>query len=148
MILTSIDNSSRYLGLHAGIDKAFAWLKDYELANFKKGEQELDGGILVKFEEPTLQPRENATLEVHRKYIDIHMPLKGTEIIGWAPVQTLKHVREPYNEAKDIAFFGDSAHSLLHVKPGQFAVFFPEDAHAPCIGLGNHRKICIKIPIA
>ena len=73
--------------------------------------------------------------------------LKGTEIIGWAPVESLKHKREEYDADRDVAFYGDAAHSLLHVKVGQMAVFFPEDAHAPNIGLGNHRKLCIKIPL-
>lgn len=126
---------------------ALKWLRNFNPADFSPGIIELEDGISVKCETPSLQPRESATLEAHRKFIDIHVPLKGTEIIGWAPVSELKHVRTPYNEETDIAFWGDAAHSLLHVKPGQMAIFFPEDAHAPCIGLGNHRKLCIKIPV-
>ena len=75
------------------------------------------------------------------------MPLKGTETMGWTPVGACKHVRQAYDEENDFMTFGDSAHSLLHVKKGQIAVFFPEDAHAPNIGLGNHRKLCLKIPV-
>ncbi|HPY90089.1 MAG TPA: YhcH/YjgK/YiaL family protein [Lentisphaeria bacterium] len=31
------------------------------------------------------------------------------------------------------------------VRPGCFAIFYPEDAHAPCCGQGVCRKIVLKI---
>ena len=33
------------------------------------------------------------------------------------------------------------------IRPGQFVIFFPEDAHAPNIGIGRHKKLCIKIAV-
>lgn len=151
MIVCQIAEASRYLGLGDGIDKAINWLLNNLERDFVKGTDVIGqcaaGEITVKCEEPALMPREKAALEAHKKFIDIHVPLKGPETIGWAPVSELKHVRVPYDCEKDIAFFGDSAQALVHVKPGQMAVMFPEDAHAPNIGLGNHRKLCIKIPV-
>lgn len=130
------------------LGQAIDWLREHSADEFVKGVTEIPGtGILVKAEEPALLPREKVALEAHRRFIDIHVPIKGEEIIGWAPVDSLKHPREEYDEEKDIAFFGDASHSLLHVRPGQIAIFFPEDAHAPNIGLGNHRKLCVKIPV-
>ena len=153
MILCKISDALRYRGITPLLDKAIDWLMENQSAVFTKGTFYLESDdaealrIRVNCEEPALIPREKATLEAHRKYIDIHVPLKGTETIGWAPVEGLKHIRTPYDEDKDVAFYGDTAHSLLHVKVGQIVVFFPEDAHAPNIGLGTHRKLCIKIPV-
>ena len=153
MILCKISDAPRYRGITPLLDKAIDWLMENQSAVFTKGTFYLESDdaealrIRVNCEEPALIPREKATLEAHRKYIDIHVPLKGTETIGWAPVEGLKHIRTPYDEDKDVAFYGDTAHSLLHVKVGQIVVFFPEDAHAPNIGLGTHRKLCIKIPV-
>lgn len=147
MIISTINDAGRYSALSPGIAKAIEWLQATDVRQMAKGVSEIGDGITVKCEEPALLPREKVALEAHRRYIDIHVPLKGTEIIGWAPVDGLKHIRDPYDEDRDVAFFGDSAHSLLHIKVGQIAVFFPEDAHAPNIGLGTHRKLCIKIPV-
>ena len=151
MILAPITDGARYASTAPGMDIAFEWLKNFKAAEFVKGMiviGQVDGrDIVVKGEEPALMPREKAQLEAHRQYIDIHVPLKGTEIIGWTPLESLKLPRGQYDEDKDIIFYGDAAHSLLHVKVGQMVVFFPEDAHAPNIGLGNHRKLCIKIPV-
>ena len=151
MILCSINDAALYGPITPALKTAIDWLLEHRNDTFVKGETVIgrcgDNDITVKCEEPALIPREKAALEAHRRYIDIHVPLKGTETIGWAPVDSLKHVRETYDETRDIMFFGDAAHSLLHVKLGQMAVFFPSDAHAPNIGLGNHRKLCIKIPV-
>ena len=46
-----------------------------------------------------------------------------------------------------VEFFGDEPQCHITVRPGQFIIFFPEDAHAPNIGIGNHRKLCVKIAI-
>lgn len=151
MILCRIEDSARYDAIALGVALATRWLREHSGDSFVIGSMEIGdagaGPVVVKCEEPSMQDRERAQLEAHRRFIDIHVPLKGTEIIGWAPVASLLHQREDYDPDRDIVFFGDSAHSLLHVKVGQIAVFFPEDAHAPNIGLGKHRKLCIKIPV-
>jgi YhcH/YjgK/YiaL family protein len=126
---------------------ALAWLQTHINDDFNVGRIDVSPSIYVNVETPALRPREKALLEAHRKYIDIHVPLKGTEIIGWAPIEDLKYVSAPYDADRDVIFYNDSAHSLLHVQHGQIAIFFPEDAHAPNIGIGNHRKLCIKISV-
>lgn len=147
MILCLISDADRYKAISPALAKAIDWLQGYNAEAFLKGDVELEDGIIVKSQDTALMPREKATLEAHRKYIDIHVPLKGTEIIGWAPVSGTKHLRATYNPELDTTLYGDAAHSLLHVKVGQMAIFFPEDSHAPNIGLGNHRKLCIKVPV-
>ena len=151
MILSLVSDSPVYANLPPGLAMAIEWLLAHIGDDFTPGRYTIGdipaGEVFVKVEDTTLIPREKASLESHKRYIDIHIPLKGTETIGWAPTSGLKHSRQPYDESLDIEFYGDTAHSLLHVKVGQMAIFFPSDAHAPNIGLGRHRKLCIKIPI-
>lgn len=152
MIVCQIEDAQKFGTLSEGIALAIEWLQNHKADEFVKGiyaaGSTAAGDVIVKCEEPALMPRENVRLEAHRRFIDIHVPLKGTEIIGWAPVAALKHPQVPYCEESDVEFYGDAAHSLIHLHKGQLAVFFPEDAHAPNIGLGNHRKLCIKIPVS
>lgn len=151
MILCRINEAARYRSISSHLAAAIDWLMKHFDDEFVKGIYTLDeysaAEITVKCEEPALLPREKARLEAHKRFIDIHVPLKGTEIIGWAPVNALKYLQQAYNDQTDIEFYGDNAHSMLHVSKGQIVIFFPEDAHAPNIGLGNHRKLCIKIPV-
>jgi len=147
MILSTIKDGATYSAISPLVKEAIEWLQNWNEADFKPGKVELPSGIVIKFQEPALVPAEKARFEAHKRFIDIQVPLKGPEVMGWVPVEELKNVLEPYNETKDVAFFGDSAVNLVNVYPGQMALFFPEDGHAPNIGIGNHRKLCIKIPV-
>ncbi|MBO5268347.1 MAG: YhcH/YjgK/YiaL family protein [Muribaculaceae bacterium] len=147
MILCNIKDAGRYSALSPLMAKAIEWLKSYNPADFAEGKIDLGDGVVVKCQSPALLPREKSRLEVHKRFIDIQVPLKGVEVMGWAPVDTLRHPLVDYDEVKDVAFYGDTSTSLLHVNPGQMAVFFPEDGHAPNIGIGNHRKLVVKIPV-
>lgn len=97
-----------------------------------QGHHDIDAHDYANVESPVLRTREDAPLEAHRRYIDIHIPLNNTETIGWAPTDALTRIVIPgYNAERDIAFYEDKAQTFLDVQPGQCAVFFPEDAHAP-----------------
>ena len=147
MILCNISDANTYRNISPLLNEALEWLLANTSSSLANGSYPVgDNGVVVKAETPALMPRERVRLEAHRRYIDIHVPLKGIETIGWAPVGSLSYLAEPYSDDTDVAFYSDSAHSLIHVHPGQIAIFFPEDAHAPNIGIGNHRKLCIKIP--
>lgn len=148
MILCDIKDAHRYAGISPALERAIAWLTEHSADDFVIGVKDIDSsaGIYAKCEEPAMLPREKAALEAHRRFIDIHVPLQCVESIGWADSAGLRNGRG-YDTEKDIEFFGDGYTTLLHVVPGQMAVFFPEDAHAPNIGTGKHRKICIKIPV-
>ena len=75
---------------------------------------------------------QDASIEIHKKYIDIQIPLLGVEQIGWKATCDLLEEASPYNEEQDIAFFID--------KP-------TEDGHAPGIGEGMIRKMVVKVKI-
>lgn len=152
MILCDINEAGRYAAVSAAMAIAIDWLAAHLTDPFEPGVKTIGqsaGGndIFVKYEEPALLPREKVQLEAHRRYIDIQMPLKGAEKMGWCALRDLKLPRGPYDTDRDVVFFGDAATTLVTVKPGQMAIFFPEDAHAPNIGLGNHRKLIIKVPV-
>ena len=73
--------------------------------------------------------------------------LLGVEIIGWKPGSELQEESAPYNEEKDIAFYIDQPTAYTRIYPGQFAIYFPEDGHAPGIGQGNIRKVIVKVQV-
>ncbi len=66
----------------------------------------------------------------HRRYLDVQYVAEGTERIGYAPLTEQWKVVEPYDEAKDVAFY-DARGDLIEVPAGSFAIFGPQDIHAP-----------------
>ena len=146
MILCTLENllQSQYPWLRPQVS---AWLRTLT-ADIAEGRHEL-GGDYANVETPTLRMCHEALLEAHRRYIDIHIPLDSAETIGWAPTEALGGITgQGYDAGRDITFYTDAPHTYIDVRPGQCAVFFPEDAHAPNIGEpAPHRKICVKIAV-
>lgn len=148
MILCDIRDASRYYGISEPLTTALKWVAAHIGDNFTVGSLALpDVDVVVNSQEPVMVNAADAKLEAHRRFIDIHVPLLCNETIGWAPVETLGKVEKPYDADADFELFGDSSHSLIVVRVGQIAIFFPEDAHAPNIGEGTHRKLCVKVPV-
>jgi len=85
--------------------------------------------------------------ECHDKFIDIQLCIKGNEEIGWKPRHACSQVKNEYNAEKDVAFYSDTPDMFFQLTDGQFAIFFPEDVHAPMIGGGNIKKMVIKVAI-
>ena len=148
MILCQISDAERYKNISPAVACAIEWLGEHFKDEFVKGSVELgDTGIRVNSEEVALRPRENAVLEAHRRYIDIHVPVSCDEIIGWRPVYGLESVIEPYTRQPDRAFYSDAPLHYFTIHPGEFAIMAPHDAHAPIIGSGTIDKICMKVRV-
>ena len=71
----------------------------------------------------------------------------GTEQIGWKPRNTCVNPRGEYNTEKDVIFYNDAPDTYFSLKAGQFAIFFPEDVHAPMIGVGPIKKLVVKVKL-
>ena len=85
--------------------------------------------------------RENCFFESHKKYIDVQFILEGEEIIE---VQNASELVDdmPYDEDMDLMKYkmiGKS--SALVLKKGDVAIFYPEDAHMPCIMIDDTVKV-------
>ena len=56
-------------------------------------------------------------------------------------------ISQPYDAEKDLTLYYDFPTTYTKLYPGQFAVYFPEDGHAPGIGQGNIRKVVAKVAV-
>jgi YhcH/YjgK/YiaL family protein len=88
-------------------------------------------------------------LEGHKAYIDIQFIFSGTEMIYLAQRKDCRK-ETPYNKKKDIQFFKAKAWSVLELKPGMVAIFYPQDIHAPSLSAGAKgiiRKSVVKVAL-
>lgn len=148
MILDSLNNTERVEALHPLFKQAFDYAKSTDFSKMEDGTYEIEGaGLTASIASLTGKEKADAAIETHKKYIDIQFPLLGVEKIGWKPGGQLQEESIPYDEERDIAFYIDKPTAYTKIYPGQFAIYFPEDGHAPGIGKGNIRKVVIKIPV-
>lgn len=149
MVIAHLNDSERYASLHPLFKQLFDYVKSHDLSQVPAERITLDGErLFINVADPTLKAPEDQVLEVHRRYIDVHFPLTGEEIIGWSPMSVLTTESvNPFNEEDDYAIYTEQAQSYHTIHPGEFAIVWPEDAHAPIIGKGTLRKLIAKVLI-
>ncbi len=148
MIVDYLQNADRYSSLHAGFAGSFAFLRRADLAQLPDSRYESDGerlfAIVSRIEG---RGREKSLLEAHRRYIDIQFVISGQDSIGWMPTADCQRVASRYDSEKDVEFFFDRPATWLAVPSHAFAIFYPEDAHAPLATSGPIHKVVVKVAV-
>ena len=150
MIIDTIQNAAKYFSVHPLFKKAFEYIQHTDLNTIEMGRYEMDGsGLKAIFSNKNgMTAAESiAKFECHNKHIDIQLCINGVEQLGWKPREKCKLENGGYNEEKDVQFYSDDPDMYFQLTNGQFAIFFPEDVHAPMIGEGPIRKLVIKVKI-
>jgi biofilm protein TabA len=150
MVVDVIGNSAAYENLHPLFKSAFAYLKDSRNHTAANGRTEIAGDKLFALTQSyETKPLKDGLLEAHRHHVDIQFIAEGEEEIGYAPLADLQTVTA-FNPETDAGFYmGDC--SLVKLRKGMFAIFFPEDAHMPCRHTrksSSVRKIVLKVAVS
>ena len=148
MVIDTLKNAAQYTALHPLFAKAFEFLTSQDLGALEPGKHPIDGdNMWANIMHAPLKDLQTANMEVHDKYIDIQVVIKGKETHGWIARSACKNPRGEMNTEKDVLFFDDTATTYVTLYDGEFAIFFPEDGHQPMIGEGEIRKCIIKVRV-
>ncbi len=146
MIKDNRRNADRYRGLHPGIDEALRLMAEGTVEGRKPGRHDIRGEELFLLIQE-YETRSGGRLEVHDRYIDVQLMMEGVEDLAHAD-RAACQADGLFDTASDIGFLHGSGDRFT-LRSGEFAVFFPEDAHAPGIAhgaaSGRVRKAVFKI---
>lgn len=149
MIIDTLSNAEKYFCLHPSFAKAFEYIKSQDLENIEIGRYEINAELkaIVSNKPGMTADESSAKFECHNKNIDIQFCIKGEEQIGWKPRGNCTQQKGDYNAEKDVVFYNDRPDMFFQLTNNQFAIFFPEDVHAPMIGKSEIKKMVIKVKI-
>lgn len=149
MYIGKLTHSSRIETLHPAFKALFEFVKKQDFNNLPLGKIEVEGDNLFIMNLDIPQGAEIATqpLEMHRKYIDVHILLDGAEKIGWKSIEDISEYTQNYNADEDCALSNDKPQFFVDMCPGDICIVYPEDPHAPAIGNGRIRKLIGKVKI-
>jgi biofilm protein TabA len=146
MILDRLVHAERYIPVHALLARAFQFLREIEAPPPEK--LDIDGTMLYAIVSRQEGKAQNeACLEAHRRYIDVHYCIEGVERIGWSSLERCRKADKSYNEKDDYMTFADPPETWVTLAPGSFAIFFPADAHAPMVSDGLVHKVVVKVAV-
>ena len=133
MIIDTLDNLGKYVALNPLFADVVEFLKSHDLQTMEAGSYPIkDKDVALKLSLTKQRTKETAFLETHIDMIDIQVPVTCAETFGYSPLCDLPAFE--YNAEKDITKYGDTKpQTYVTVAPGQFAIFCPQDGHAPCI---------------
>jgi YhcH/YjgK/YiaL family protein len=160
MIADSIRNKALYAGISQGLALALDFVEKQKVAGFTEHTVELDGRqVYAMYQSYVTEFTEGRQYEAHRRYIDVQYIVEGEEVIRTADLAGLTGM-SGYDEDKDVQWFmpeaadtssgNTEAVNIIHLKAGQFGVFFPQDAHMPKLAAGSPcavKKIVVKVAV-
>ena len=142
MVIDTLDNFGKYVGLNPLFADVEKFLKENDLNAMEAGKHLIkDNDLFVNITTAKGRTPDAAVLETHIKMIDIQIPLDAPETYGYTPLYALPEAE--YNAEKDITKYEGMAQSFVECQPGMFAIFFPQDGHAPCISMNPEIKKAI-----
>lgn len=149
MMIDHISNASFYSGINPGIGRALEYLAQNDFAGLAPGRFDIDGDCLFALvQRYETKPPEQGVWEAHRRYIDVQFVAAGVERMGYAPIESLT-VTQPYADDKDFELLAGNG-DFVTVSIGMFTVFFPQDAHMPCLACGQPApvvKVVVKVAV-
>ncbi|MBQ5888025.1 MAG: YhcH/YjgK/YiaL family protein [Bacteroidaceae bacterium] len=148
MVLDLIENLKSYEALNPHFSKVVDFLEKNNLADLPLGRNEICGDtVYANVMEAPVKSQEEAFIEVHRRYIDIQIPVSSDELMGYTPLTELPQT--DYNADSDAAIYpvGMPARDYFNVHKGEFVIFFPQDGHAPAITAVPLKKVVFKVAV-
>jgi biofilm protein TabA len=152
MIYDRMDGIGSYKGISANLDAAISFLQERDLRGLDLGKHAVDGDkVFLLVQSYETKEAADGRFEAHRAYIDIQLLIEGEEFCYYEGLEGLEAL-EPYAADRDAGFYKapGSGGVGLPLRPGLFAVFFPQDAHMPCCAAGAKRavrKIVVKVAV-
>lgn len=142
MVIDTLDNLVKYESMNPLFKDVVEFLKTNDLNTLEPGKHAIKGkDLFVNITTAKGRTPDEAVLETHINMIDIQIPLDVAETFGYTPLCRLPET--PYNAEKDITKYEGMAESFIECQPGMFAIFFPQDGHAPCITDASEIKKAI-----
>ena len=142
MVIDTLENLEKYVSLNPLFKDVVEFIKSNDLNALEAGKHQIKGSdLFVNVQMAKGKTKEESKLETHKKMIDIQIPLTSEETYGYTPLKDLPEAE--YNSDKDITKYEGLADTYVTCKPGEFAIFFPQDGHAPCITDASEIKKAI-----
>ena len=147
MIYDKLSNAALYASAGTPLGKALKFAANFD-PDTPDGKIEIDGANMYALSVTyDTSPAEDLSFEAHRKYIDVQLLLSGTEDIDVSQDLDDMEVIQPYSDENDAGLYDTPENwSTIVLRSGNFAVFYPDDAHRPGAGDGSSvRKLVVKI---
>lgn len=147
MVIDQLENAGLCRELSGGLAKALDYLAANDFSAIEPGRYDIDGDtVFALVQRYETKPRNEGGWEAHRRYIDVQYVADGIETLGFAHIDGLTET-QAYSEENDVLLLA-GAGDYVTARGGTFIIFYPEDAHRPCLAFENPApvlKVVVKV---
>lgn len=147
MIYDTLNNLSRYEGIHPNLDIALAFLSEIDLKKLPMGKTVIEGEkVFINVMEATLKEKSEVTYEFHKKYLDLQLDFEGEEQIGIGYLNGNNVIT--YDPEIDFGTIVCEQELFLPLGDNRFIICMVNEPHKPSIKSKNHsivKKCVVKI---
>ncbi len=151
MIFDKLNNAKQYYCLGEKIQKGFEFLLNEDLKTLPDGRYEILGNeIYANVQSLKTKNKNFKKWEVHRDYIDIQYVISGKEKMGYGLLADFDEITQEYDKEKDVEFLNGEKFNFVNVYESEFAIFYPNDVHAPMLSVEDDieiKKVIVKVKI-
>ncbi len=144
MIKDRLTNAAAHAPLGPGVARALRYLAETDFAHVAPGKYEIDGErIFAMVQRYMPKQLADAVWESHRRYIDVQFVAAGLERMGHHSLHDphrAPKIAKPYDAEKEVVFYEPGC-DLLTFAAGDFAIFTPQDIHAPGLAPGSPDEL-------
>lgn len=144
MIVDSLENIIRYKNISRNFGTAVSYFLNTNLYDLCPGKFSIDGESVYAFVEDNWLDRSEPQFEMHDRYADIQVILRGSERFALGTGGEA----EPDNLNNDFRVCNENKYIEFALEQGQFVIFFPGEHHSPNNPVDNPamcRKLVIKV---
>ena len=116
------------------------------------GRHDLSDGSFVNVMTYETKYRNDCCFEAHKKYIDIQIMIDGCEIISTQHIDVMHKYEciQPFGDGDTELYALNNECVDNVINAGDFIILYPEDAHMPCVCVGEKKavkKAVVKVPV-
>lgn len=150
MIADHIHNHELYKGLNGRVNRVLQYIQSHDFTNLETGMHEVEGNeIFFNLIEYETKMAEERFWESHKKYLDLHYILEGTEFVAHELFDRMI-IKQDYDEQDDYYLLDGKVQSKVRLEQGDFMILYPSDVHMTGIKVVDSvkvRKVVFKILI-
>ncbi len=145
MIINSLKNITIYTSTYPHLKEAVDFIQNIGFDKLVSGKNEVSDNVYIMKNVGEKKSDFEGVLEVHRDWIDIHIPLTDDEIIAFKEISECKNLSKEYDSENDYALYDEEDISQVTLAKGYFAIIDTTMAHMAMLGEGSLAKLVFKI---
>lgn len=145
MIINSLQNIALYTPAYTHLQEFIDYYTKHKFDLLVTGKNEISENLYIVKNFGDKKSDFEGTLEVHREWVDIHIPLTDDEIIAFKALVDCELIEKEYDAENDYMLYNESDISQVTLAKGYFAIIDTTMAHMAMLGEGSMTKLIVKL---